>query len=218
MARAQCALAPGEVIMPEKPRHTAIPAKQQQAWQNWYHCTAWAYGRWLRGDPRGWRERDHRLHVAGDYKHPPERTPYADALYRRSKALMRNPPVTFAAGDRPTMGKLALESLAIQKIAVAALSVGGEHLHLLIQCPKKNPKVVVGKVKNHIWMHLINGGPMLKPRNPENPPAPLWAVESHPKPVKDKAHGTNVVAYILDHEEEGAWVWAFRDARKDRRT
>jgi hypothetical protein len=193
-------------------------SEANRAWDHWYHCTAWAYGRWLRGDPRGWRERDHREHVEGDYKNPPKPSKLNDALFKQSKDRMKFPPVTFAPAQRPIMGKLAMESLAIQKIQLAAISVAGAHLHLLIRCPNDNPKVIVGKVKNHIWMHLVNGGPKLKVRDPENQPPPFWAVDSHPKSICDKQHGTNAVIYILDHEEEGAWVWAFRDPRPKRRT
>ena len=41
------------------------------AWNGWYHVTANTYGTWLRGDPRGWRERHHRKHVEGDYQTRP---------------------------------------------------------------------------------------------------------------------------------------------------
>ena len=41
------------------------------AWNNWYHVNGNTYGTWLPGDPRGWRERGHKKHVAGDYKNPP---------------------------------------------------------------------------------------------------------------------------------------------------
>ena len=38
-----------------------------RAWNNWFHCTLTAYGNWLPGDSRGWREQHHRRHVDGDY-------------------------------------------------------------------------------------------------------------------------------------------------------
>ena len=42
-----------------------------QPWQSWYHCNGTFKGNWLRGDERGWRSRNHREHVEGDYKNPP---------------------------------------------------------------------------------------------------------------------------------------------------
>ena len=35
-------------------------------WNNWFHCMTSAYGQWLPGDPKGWRERNHRKHIEGD--------------------------------------------------------------------------------------------------------------------------------------------------------
>ena len=32
-------------------------------WNDWYHCNGNTYGTWLRGDPRGFRERRHRLEI-----------------------------------------------------------------------------------------------------------------------------------------------------------
>ena len=57
------------------------------AWNRWYHVTCNTYGTWLRGDPRGWRERHHRRHVEGDYKHRPAPGTGQDEL-ALSKALM----------------------------------------------------------------------------------------------------------------------------------
>ena len=42
-----------------------------QPWRHWYHCNGSTYGTWLPGDPRGWRSRNHRVHVPGDYRTPP---------------------------------------------------------------------------------------------------------------------------------------------------
>jgi hypothetical protein len=182
----------------------------QKAWNHWYHITANPYGQWLRGDPRGWRERNHRLHVHGDYKHPPPPTAYNHAIYEQSKRLMKFPPVAFAVPDRQRGGILILQSLDIQKINALAVGVGEKHLHLLIQCPQDNPKIVTGKAKNHVWMQMINEGDKLRPRA-EVPP--LWAVGSHPVAITDRKHQLNAFWYVLEHRAEGAWVWCYRHAR-----
>ena len=83
------------------------------AWNDCYHVTANPYGQWLRGDPRGWRERKHRLHVAGDYKHPPLPSRYNQAIYEQSQRLLKHPPVEFAAEQRSQVGLLILASLQI---------------------------------------------------------------------------------------------------------
>ena len=62
------------------------------AWNNWYHVNGNTYGTWLPGDPRGWRERGHKKHVAGDYKSPPP-AGSGDGMQRYAKGLMKQPPV-----------------------------------------------------------------------------------------------------------------------------
>ena len=101
----------------------------QPAWNAWYHPVATAYAQWLRGDPRGWRERDHRLHVEGDYKHRPEPSKYNDAIFEQSKRLMKGEPVFFPPRLRPEIGNRILESFQIQRIHVLAVSVGRKHIH-----------------------------------------------------------------------------------------
>jgi hypothetical protein len=44
---------------------------KRAGWNSWHHCTGSTYGAWLRGDPPGWRSKQHREHVDGDYKRPP---------------------------------------------------------------------------------------------------------------------------------------------------
>lgn len=177
------------------------------AWRSWYHCVATAYAQWLRGDPRGWRERDHRLHVDGDYKHPPEPSNYNDAIFKQSKRLAKNDPVFFQAPLRPHIGKLVLESISLQRLPVLAISVGAKHIHLLVKCPRDNPKLVIGKAKHNVTRNLRIQGLIDLPEG-----ARLWAVGSHPKPVRNRAHQIHTHHYILDHKKEGAWVWSFTDA------
>src|SRR2546423_1482513 len=105
-------------------------------WRDWYHCTMASYGQWLRGDPRGWRERNHRHHVEGDYKHPPQNSNFNDAAFDRSKKLLKHQPMFFTPAQRRDVGLLALQSLSIQAIRVIALAAGAKHLHTVIQCPQ----------------------------------------------------------------------------------
>src|SRR5215207_6778504 len=86
-------------------------------WNNWMHCTGSTYGSWLRGDPRGWRERDHRRHVEGDYRSPPA-PGTGDAIFEQSKRLMKREGVT-------------LEALRFHEVQVVDLCVGARHWHAL---------------------------------------------------------------------------------------
>jgi hypothetical protein len=180
------------------------------AWHHWYHITTNPYGQWLRGDPRGWRERDHRRHVEGNYAHPPAPSAYNEAVLEHSKRLMNGRTVTFSPARRRDVGVLILESLAIQQIEVLCLGVAATHLHLLARCPRNDPKNVIGKAKNHVWMQLVNGGDRLKARMNV---APFWAVGSHAEPVTCRKHQVDIFWYILRHREQGAWVWCYLDPR-----
>src|SRR5690349_5207107 len=60
----------------------AVDFRAMSARDHWFHCTTHTYGTWLRGDPRGWRSRNHREHVDGDYKHPPSNGKYDPLLSR----------------------------------------------------------------------------------------------------------------------------------------
>src|SRR5271170_52478 len=64
----------------------------QEPWRCWYHCMCNTYGTWVRGDSRGWRERHHRKHVDGDYKHPPKEGTFEE-LGARSRELMSRDPI-----------------------------------------------------------------------------------------------------------------------------
>src|SRR3954464_2014687 len=100
------------------------------AWNNWYHCTAHAYGTWLRGDPRGWRARHHREHVDGDYKHPPPTGKY-DALFELSKSLMNRDPIRIEQALRRFVADCVARKLLMDGIKVLVVSMGGKHLHVL---------------------------------------------------------------------------------------
>ena len=123
---------------------------------------------------------------------------------------MKHPAVEFSPDQRRQVAVLFLESLAIQQIRVLAIGVGAKHLHALIQCPADNPKTIIGKAKNHVWMRMVNGSDRLKLRT-DIPP--LWAVGLHPEPICDGAHHVDAFWYILDHRDEGAWVWCFQCPR-----
>jgi hypothetical protein len=99
-----------------------------------------------------------------------------------------------------------LESFQIQRIQIIALSVGGKHIHMLLKRPERNPKVVVGKAKYNVTRKLKMAGLVDLPEG-----ARLWALGSHPEPITGRGHQENTFQYILDHANEGAWVWSFRD-------
>src|SRR3954447_20027182 len=123
------------------------------AWENWYHCTAHTYGTWLRGDPRGWRSRDHREHVDGDYKHPPPKGKYDD-LHALSKSLMQRDPVRIEMELRQFVVDHVVKRLIDRYNPVDIASFDAIHLHVLVRCDSDNPRVELGAAKQFATAQL----------------------------------------------------------------
>ncbi len=85
------------------------------AWNGWYHVNGNTYGTWLPGDSRGWRERGHKKHVAGDYKNPPP-AGSGDALHGHARKLLKQPPVHLTCEQRAIAGRAIVELLAVQEL------------------------------------------------------------------------------------------------------
>jgi REP element-mobilizing transposase RayT len=167
-------------------------------WNNWYHCTIHTYGTWLRGDPRGWRARHHREHVDGDYKHPPPKGKY-DALYEYSKSLMKRDPVRIERELRSFVLDAFIDKLQTNHVPVAVASLDSTHLHVLIQCPDRNPRHWLGLSKKHS-SHCVRALSLA-------PPGGLWQKRSHPEPISNPAHFDRTLDYIHKHAKKGAAVW-----------
>ena len=170
-----------------------------QTWQ-WFHCTTHTYGAWLHGDERSFRTRHHREHILGDYKHPPPDGMY-DHLLERSRRLLKQAPVVVAPEWRPIFGR-ALRDELLQLGAQPDLYEHGAHARPLLakMPPGPVPREWVGRAKKHANFIGKEHGWTSK----------LWAVRSKIIPIKDRPHQLNTFDYILDHFNEGAWVWDFR--------
>lgn len=71
--------------------------------ERWFHIMWSTYGVWLHGDPRGFRDRFHRIHSSGDYKHPPPKGEHA-GLHRYMARIMHKEPVSLDRSLRePTL-------------------------------------------------------------------------------------------------------------------
>ena len=176
-------------------------------WRNWYHCTVGTYGTWLPGDPRGWRERDHHEHVAGDYKDPPPPSKFAAARWQHSKDVMRFDPYLIESSDRAVVGRFLLESLSIQKIPILGLAVCRKDFHALLQFEKPRGKRILGEAKKHATFRFA---PILDAETKKR--RPIWEGDECVIPIKDRAHGLEAFHYILKHVREGGWVWSYKDA------
>jgi hypothetical protein len=171
----------------------------------WYHVVLSTYGSWLYGDKRGFRTRHHREHVDGDYKNPPSPGKY-DSQEKRSKESLKQNPVVLPTNLRPIIGTAIRDRLENLGAFVLCLSVGGQHIHLLIKTPQGKARDWAGLAKLHAWHVARHRGWRKK----------LWAKRGKEKSVRDREHQLNVYNYILEHANEGAWVWKWNKINDSR--
>jgi hypothetical protein len=170
------------------------------AWRGWYHVSGNTYGTWLPGDPRGWREKKHRTHVDGDYRSPPP-PGIGDGLRHHADRLLRQPPMHLAPPLRALAGQALVEMLGRQDVEVLSVSVSAVHFHILARFSDGSVRPRVGRAKKHAWHRLRASGHRGR----------LWQRSCGVKPIADRAHQVRTYRYILAHEDEGAWVWHFRE-------
>src|SRR5262249_23634298 len=101
----------------------------------WRHVIVSTLNSWLPGDPRGFRNKKHRIHSSGDYKNPPPPTEHAGL--RRYAKLISEEPVIIPAEFRPTVGKVIVTKLLDMDYPVLVISVAGMHAHFLAELPEK---------------------------------------------------------------------------------
>ena len=171
-----------------------------KAWRGWYHVNGNTYGTWLPGDPRGWRSRHHRIHVDGDYRNPPP-TGSGNARLRRSKRLMKRPPVYLTPTQRRIAVEALVERLLLERHELLAAGVTNVHYHILGRFGDDEVRQPVGRAKKHASHELGKAGL----------PGTVWAVRCRPLQIRDREHQLNTFHYIVDHIEQVGAIWTFRD-------
>ena len=165
----------------------------------WHHVTIGTYGSWLHGDSRGFRTRNHREHVDGDYKDPPPAGMYADKE-RRSRELLAQPAFVLPPEWRPRVGRAIWQELTRRGAWLLAIAVAGQHVHMLVKLPLGRQRKLTGLAKRQSTLDMRNRGWQGK----------LWAVRSKGIRIRNRAHQVNTFNYILRHAEEGAWVGVWK--------
>jgi hypothetical protein len=164
--------------------------------RRWYHIILTTYGAWLYGDPRGFRTRHHREHVAGDYKNPPPLGKYKHREDRSRESLKHEPP-RLTKPLRAAVGTAVKEKPDALGAMVICISVSRQHVHFLAKMQPSQVRNWTGAAKRHAWYVLREQGWSRK----------LWGKGRKIIPVKGRQHQLNVYEYILDHAEVGAWTW-----------
>jgi len=105
-------------------------------------------------------------------------------------------PVHIPRGRREAVGRKVRDHFEKLGHRVLAVSVGGMHIHAVVELPvdRKAAQHEVGRVKQAVSLLLGEA---------------VTATRSGLKPIRDKQHLTNAVNYVVDHLDEGAWVWSF---------
>jgi hypothetical protein len=168
----------------------------------WCHVTITTYGNWLPGDPRGFRTWDHREHVEGDYKSPPKED-YSERL-AANKRRQRSRPTVLTVEQREIVCLAIRERLAMLDVLVVCVAMGRCHGHVLAKFPLGDAREPIGVAKRHAWYCLREIGWSGR----------LWAKRCGVKSIHDRKHQLNVYRYILEHEREGAFVWAWHRDHK----
>ena len=191
-------------------------------WNGWYHCMSNTYGTWLPGDPRGFRTRKHREHVEGDYKKPPPELKYDSRHDQAKRSLKRDPVILSPDARRACVDALVHAWVDRHSVEVLAVSVSAMHMHVLarfgcVVAQKPTPsrgglrerdpaRFFVAVAKERSAKVLANAG-LVKPGG-------VWAKRGKIVQIKNRSHQLHVYRYILDHQDEGAATWSFRDSEK----
>ncbi|MBI1368531.1 MAG: hypothetical protein GC162_07730 [Planctomycetes bacterium] len=193
------------------------------AWNDWFHLMANTFGTWPPGDERGFRTRDHREHIEGDYKNPPPPGRY-DGLLDHTQKHMTRPPVHLSpAARRAAALAVRLAMVDIHHLQVLALAISAEHLHVLVRLPATlRQKPTLSKrgtrtsslddpARHYLGIAKKESAKSLAAARLAAPGG-IWARRGKVKPIADRAHQLRVYQYILNHAQQGAAVWSFRDA------
>jgi len=160
--------------------------------KTWYHITLGTHASWLPGDPRGFRDRKHRIHSGGDHRNPPPVGEH-QGLYEYNQRHT-GAPTLIPAGLRGVVGQKIVDHLLKLEHQAIAISVGGMHAHLLVELQTDHDKARhdITRCKQAAALAVrgrINGK--------------LWAKNMGQKRVNDRSHQINVYRYILKHRGRG---------------
>ncbi len=169
----------------------------------WRHVVIHTLNSWLPGDPKGCRSKEHRKHSSGDYKNPPPPGEHA-GIFRHSQSISGNP-VSIPHQARKAACQAIVNELTDKRYRALIVGVGAYHAHALVELPDDPAKVklIIGQCKSKS-SHAIR----------DILPGRVWAHGGKFDRVETESHHTNVYFYILDHIDEGAYVWAYRQEQR----
>jgi hypothetical protein len=168
--------------------------------KKWRHVILNTRSSWLPGDPRGFRNRHHRIHSAGDYKHPPLAGEHAELYHTNLSTACEE--VHLTKNLRPLVGQTLTQYLQRAGHPVIVVAVTKVHVHVLVELPDNilRIKAIAGEAKR-VASRAVK----------RELPGTIWARGGMFKPIDSKAHQRSAYAYILYGQGDGAWTWSFKD-------
>ncbi len=171
----------------------------------WWHLILTTKGSWLPGDPRGFRDHNHRLHSSGDYRHLPPTGEHAGLL--RHNQRLAAAAVILSPAARELIGSALRSKLQLDACRTLALTVAPTHAHLLVELA--GDYLAVRQYMGHLKRTSSHAVRQVLPGT-------VWAKSGRPIQIKDRAHQLQVFQYICAHaQKERAWVWTFRDHNQE---
>lgn len=169
--------------------------------KSWWHVIWSTYGSWLPGDPRGFRNRHHRIHSSGDYRNPPPKGEHA-GLHRYAQQISGAAVVLTAARARTRVCDSLRELLDAEGHRALAIAVCRSHVHLLAELPDDRAQmdrlIRTLKTKSSAAIRDVL-------------PGRVWSRGGKRIRKPDRAAQRRCFYYIRDDQERGATVWTFRD-------
>lgn len=178
------------------------------AWNNWYHVITNTYGTWLRGDPRGWRERHHRKHVDGDYKNPPKPGTW-ERIYALSQRLMKRNAVHLDLELARIAVQSVVQCLHDDGVHVLVATLDDHHLHLVGKFVDDEPRARMGWAK----LAATKAVKAFVSEHPEQFDLDLklgegiWQKRCKVVPIADRSHQLQATNYVAEHSLRGAEMW-----------
>lgn len=180
-------------------------SSQRSSQRSWFHFWFSTFGTWLRGDRRGFRDHDHRIHSSGDYHNPPPAEEHA-GLRRWTLEHLHKDPVRLTVPQRSKALDRLIASLQSQDVELLALAVSADHVHGLGRFPDDQARAIIGNAKRSS-SHALRA----------EIPGTLWAKKCALKPIRSASQQRATFDYIVKHADQGASIWTFRDAQRARR-
>lgn len=170
-----------------------------QTGRAWWHLMWHTYGTWLPGDPRGFRNRHHRIHSSGDYKNPPPPGEHA-GLHRYAKRVSKGEIVLTTDDLRERVGLSLIKTLSDLECPPLVIAVCRVHVHLLADMPvdEKTFNKLVTKLKTKSSTAIR-----------KTIPGRVWARGDKRVMKDDRRAQLKCFSYVRNDQGRNAWVWTF---------